>query len=219
MIGKTYIRRVTETETTWADIQEAAKHKQLGTILQSGDYIPLMLKDGRDIGLDIGRDENGRTYFIFHNSPQGGDHNYDNLCWRDSHLRNYEAVELFDLLPPYIQEIITPTRVVQYIDGERVVTEDKLFCLSKTQVFGWDDISEVKEQEDSQIDIFKDFKNRQKKFYPDDQPWKVRKYIPWWLRTNDLNQSNRSYKVDESGDLGGSYCHMKLGTIFAFCIE
>ena len=65
---RTNVRTTVEIETTWENIAAAAADGTLSDVLKSGDYIPFTLKNGDEVGLDIGRDESGRTYFIFHNT-------------------------------------------------------------------------------------------------------------------------------------------------------
>ena len=83
--------------------------------------------------------------------------------WRDSGMRRY-AQQVFELLPDDLRAVIAPTQIVQVLNGERIECEERLFCLSCTQVFGNDGNERLKtmEPEDSQLDIYKRRRNRVK---------------------------------------------------------
>lgn len=150
-----------EREASWVALKTAAKNGAL----KSGDKIPVTLKNGELITLTVGHDEKGKVYFCFENclnkerpvnsngAVTGG--------WKSFDIRHYLNNDLFTLLPDDLQAIIEPTEIVQIVDGERVVTKDKLFLFSKTQLFGKGDWSRI-EPEDTQIDIFATEKGRVK---------------------------------------------------------
>lgn len=196
---------------TWSDLRLAADEGRLDEIVISGDYLPLILKDGQDIGLDVGKDKKGRIYFIFHNL-MAKDHvmnwNWTNKGgWEASEMRRYVNEEVFQLLPDDLQEAIRPTRIIQVMDGERIETEDKLFCLSFTQVFGGN-FKKNHEPEDTQIDIFKTEKDRVKQ--RDGKTWY------WWLRSA-TSASPFGY-VYISGDSGASTANASYGVALGFCL-
>lgn len=150
-----------EREASWAALKTAAKNGAL----KSGDKIPVTLKNGELITLTVGHDEKSKVYFCFEDclneerpvnsngTVTGG--------WKSFDIRHYLNNDLFALLPDDLQAIIEPTEIVQIINGERVVTKDKLFLFSKTQLFGKGDWSRI-EPEDTQIDIFATEKGRVK---------------------------------------------------------
>ena len=51
---------------SWEDLKNAADNGTLEDMLESGDQIPVTLKDGHGILLDVGRDASGKFYFICH---------------------------------------------------------------------------------------------------------------------------------------------------------
>lgn len=150
-----------ETEASWMALKAAAKN---GT-LKSGDKIPVMLKSGEKITLTIGHDEDGNAYFCFEDclfdERPVNNRNTNAGGWKAYDIRHWLNNDLFALLPDDLQAIIEPTEIVQIIGGERVVTKDKLFLFSKTQLFGKGDWSRI-EPEDTQIDIFSTEKGRVK---------------------------------------------------------
>lgn len=211
------VRTVTEFETSWDKIAEAAATGTLDKLLKSGDYIPLTLTNGDEVGLDVGRDESGRTYFIFHNTPR--DRHYMNPewtnkgGWHDSDMRRYANEDIFALLPDEVKTIIKPTKIVQVLNGERIETSDNLFCLSATQVFGKSDYWQEQEPEDTQIDIFRDPHARSKVWLGADEgcaSW-------WWLRA--AGGDNYFRHVNADGSIADGTAHNEGAVALGFCIE
>lgn len=150
-----------EREASWAALKTAAENRTL----KSGDKIPVTLKNGERITLKVGYDKADTPYFCFEDClnkelPVNSDGTVTG-GWKSFDIRHYLNNDLFALLPDDLQAIIEPTEIVQIINGERVVTKDKLFLFSKTQLFGKGDWSKI-EPEDTQIDIFSTEKERVK---------------------------------------------------------
>lgn len=170
----------TEKQSTWAALKAAIHNGVADKVIHSGDMIPVTLKNGKELVLDVTRDEKGEIYFIFHDclserhcmnmggTTKGG--------WAATNMRKYIHEEILPLFPDDLQAAIEPTKIVQIINGERIECEDKLFCLSYTQVFGkdWPRINE-REPEDSQLDIFMTERARVKEI-DGETAW-------WWLRS------------------------------------
>ena len=98
------------------------------------------------------------------------------------------------------------------MDGERVETEDKLFLLSKTQVFGkgrWSD----REPEDTQLLCFLREKDRVKECGDNGTWW-------WWLRSPEASGSSSFAYVFGHGGGGSSYYYASgsYGVAFGFCL-
>ena len=191
---------------------EDLKSRAESGALRSGDIIPITLKDGRKLELEVGRDESGKVFFVFRDILEF--HQMNNSWtnkggWEASEMRRYANNEVYALLPDELQAIIQPIKVVQIWDEERHETVDKLICLSETQVFGKDGWDEGEQDpEDTQLDIFKDRRGRIKNY-------DVSAGI-WWLRsasgTTNFRYvySNGSESVD---DASGAY-----GLVLGFCI-
>lgn len=205
-------------ETTWEEIGKYAAEGRLDALLQSGDYIPLTLTNGDEVGLDIGRDDTGKFYFIFHNSMR------DRHCmnpkwtnrdgWRGSDMRRYANEDVYNLLPDETKSVIKPTTVVQVLDGERIETSDNLFLLSATQVFGKDKYLEAQETEDTQIDIFRDPHARCKVLCPGTDKART---SWWWLRS--VNFSDMFSSADTDGSSSCSNASNSGAVVLGFCIE
>lgn len=209
------IRTWTEKESTWAELKALAEAGKLDEVLNSGDNIPVTLKNGEEVSFDVGRDEGGKVYFIMHNclkEPKPMNSECTNKGgWEESEMRKYLNEEVIKLLPDELQEVIKPTKIVQAWDGKRRETEDKLFLLSRTQVFGKDKNYEAIEPDDSQIDIFGTGRSRVKERESRRTAW-------WWERSPYVNNSNYFCNVTSSGNSCNNYANASNGVAPAFCI-
>ena len=201
--------------TSWAELKAFSEAGKLGEVLKSGDNIPVTLKNGEKVSFDIGKDESGKIYFVMHNCLKetkpmnGGCTNKGG--WEESDMRRYLNEEVIELLPDELQEIIKPTKIVQVWDGKRRETEDKLFLLSRTQVFGKRGNYEAIEPNDSQIDIFENQRERVKECEEVEDEY-------WWLRSPDSGNSYTFCRVYAGGAVYGIYTDLSLGVAPAFCI-
>lgn len=207
------IRTWTEKESTWAELKALAEAGKLGEVLNSGDNIPVTLKNGEEVSFDIGKDESGKIYFVMHNCLKESkpmNNKYTNKGgWEESDMRRYLNEEVIKLLPDELQEIIKPTKIVQVWRDKRRETEDKLFLLSRTQVFGKDTNYEAIEPEDSQMDIFKTKRNRVKEC--DGYGW-------WWERSPYYDNSGNFCFVSSFGFSAANFADGSGGVAPAFCI-
>ena len=210
------IRTWTEKESTWAELKALAEAGKLGEVLKSGDNIPVMLKNGEEVSFDIGKDESGKIYFVMHNclketkpmnrgcTNKGG--------WEECEMRKYLNEEVIKLLPDELQEIIKPTKIVQIWDGKRRETEDKLFLLSRTQIFGKNEWYESIEPNDSQIDIFENPKECVKRTHD----YEASCY--WWLLSPHPNNITSFFLVGMDGMVSYDHAYRLHGVVPAFCI-
>ena len=202
--------------TSWAELKALSEAGKLGEVLQSGDNIPVTLKNGEEVSFDIGKDESGKIYFIMHNclkekkpmnskwTNKGG--------WEKSDMRRYLNEEVIELLPDELREIIKPTKIVQIWDGKRRETEDKLFLLSRTQMFGKNRDYEPIEPNDSLIDIFENQRERVKECE------KLEEVYYWWLRSPGSGLSGGFCSVRAGGAVGSIGADYSFGVAPAFCI-
>lgn len=134
------IQKMTTVGTTWAALKSAADDGSIRNLIDSGNKIPLTLKNGENITVDATYDENGNLFFVIHDCMED-EHAMSKkastvVCWACSEMRNYLNQTVFDLLPDDLQAVIKPTTISQVVNNETIVTEDKLFLLSRTQVYG-----------------------------------------------------------------------------------
>lgn len=199
-----------EREASWTALRTAAKNGAL----KSGDKIPVTLKNGERITLTVGHDEHGKAYLCFEDCLEDtrpvNDENTTAGGWKAFDIRAWLNNDLFALLPDDLQAIIEPTEIVQIVDGERVVTKDKLFLFSKTQLFGKGDWSRI-EPEDTQIDIFATEKGRVKEC-GQHGTW------PYSTRTPYDGGTSNVCMVNVSGGANGDNAGSSRGVAPGFCI-
>lgn len=128
--------------------------------------------------------------------------------WRDSEMRRFVTKEILPLLPDDLLDVITPTKIRQIRDSEELISEDKLFLLSYTQVFG----GEWKiEPDDTQLEIFKRGTHRVKGGAEGDASW-------WWLRSG-IGAGNYFATVGTGGSGNFSDAANSGGVVLGFCLD
>lgn len=180
------------TETTWAEVKERANARKIS----SGERFIFSMKSGGQVTVKATRDtKNGKLFFVAEDCLKDGHpmnkKDTNEGGWAASYMRDYLNKTVFTLLPDDLQEVIAPASIVQIVDGERVESQDKLFLLSKTQVFGECRESEF-EPEDAQLDIFLREEDRVKEC-GDHGTWF------WWLRSPLTSSSSLFCSVNSFG--------------------
>lgn len=207
-----FIKTMATYETSWDALKAAVNDGSIREMLHSGDRIPVTLKTGEAVEFDATYDENGNLFFVMHNCMDEehvmNKQNTNKGGWAACDMRKYLNKTVFALLPDELQAVIKPTTITQVIDGETVVTEDKLFLLSRTQVFGKGAWSE-KEPDDTQLDIFKTERDRVK-MCGENGTWY------WWLRS--AANSNYFSGVNTNGYYGGNYANYSYGVALGFSL-
>lgn len=201
-------RNSTITFDSWATL----KAGRLG--LNSGDKIPVTLKSGEEIELVYTRDENGNGYMVLDNclfdEHVMNKKNTNAGGWKDCEMRRFLNDTILNLLPDDLQAVIEPTTIKQVLGGKDVECEDKIFLLSKTQVFGKGDWTD-KEPDDTQLDIFLTERSRVKEC-GDNGTWF------WWLRSPLSSNTTSFCLVFNSGFSYDSSATNSVGVAFGFCI-
>lgn len=207
-----FIKTMATYETTWKALKAAVADGSIRELLHSRDQIPVTLKTGEKVIFDVTYDETGKLFFVMHDCMDKEhvmNERFTNAGgWPACYMRRYLNDTVFDLLPDDLQAVIRPTTITQVIDGETVTCEDKLFLLSKTQVFGrgpWT----TKEPDDTQLDIFLTERDRVK-LCGDKGTWF------WWLRSANANYYFSC--VSTSGSDGSGNANYSYGVALGFCI-
>lgn len=196
------ITRNVTVETGW-DWHKIAADLRAGTSpLQSGDELDVGL--GRKVV--FGRDESGRAFFTFKDAI-GESEFGSSAVWETSFIRRKLNENFLRTLPDDLIEEIQLYKSTQTVDDVEYTTGDYLFLLSGTQVFGWDDDND--DPNESQIDIFKDSRNRIKKYEG--------RECPWWLRS--AYNYYDAYYVSNYGYSYTSYANSPHAVCPSFCLE
>ena len=207
-----FIKTMATYETTWNALKAAVADGSIRELLHSRDQIPVTLKTGEKVIFDVTYDETGKLFFVMHDCMDK--EHFMNAHWTNAggwpacNMRRYLNNTVLDLLPDDLQAVIKPTTITQVIDGETVTCEDKLFLLSRTQVFGrgpWT----AKEPDDTQLDIFLTERDRVK-LCGDHGTWF------WWLRSAS---GSGSFNYVSSGGYGsGDGADASGAVALGFCI-
>lgn len=197
----------------WEDLADFDKPKP-------GDQIQIALNNDEQIALDVTRDASGKLFFVANDCLTAGrmmGRESSVNGWQGMSLRHYLNNDFYALLPEELKAMIVPTKIVQVVRGQRIECEDKIFCLSKTQVFGRDhsdgDEWATEEPEDTQLEIFKSRKNR----------IKLRGInggvSHWWLRSPHTIDSSAFSRVTQVGGHNYYFADYEYGVCFSFCIQ
>lgn len=200
----------TVTPGEWADLKTAVEAGEI----KSRDLIHFNLKTGEEVAARATHDMNGNLFFVLEDCLED-EHAMNKRStnkggWAESDMRKHLNKTVFNLLPDELQALIKPTKVVQVLDGERVECEDKLFLLSRTQVFGKGNYSEY-EPEDTQLDIFHTEKSRVKECADHGTWW-------WWLRSPYSQSSSYFCGVNYAGASNNYNAYTANGVAFGFSI-
>lgn len=209
------LRKWKQESIDWHDLTTQAKLGHLQEHLQEKDEITYIGKDGiartvvaakvTDTGaLFIAKDLHARR--PMYNRLTG-----KLLSWAESDDRKTMNTEDLALLPDDLVAEITPRRIVQLIGGEEVVTEDKLWRPSATEMFGrgeWG--TECDGPDEEQLPIFKTEADRVKNFNGE----------TWWYATRSPLSSSTTgfcivYHTGVAYSNGATHAH---GVAFGFLI-
>ena len=200
--------------TSWKHIRDCILSSNIDW-LPSGTVIPITLKNGDKLDVQVARDKSGKVYFIFRDCWP------ERLCmseeeckdgWADSDLRAYANDEdngIISLFPDDLKALICHTKIQYKLNGKLITCADKLFCLSMTQVFGngsWHENEPV----DSQLDIFQNGSRSRVKNLDGSAVW-------WWLRS--AYYDNYFYYVTTYGNNYGTNAYNSGGVALGFCLE
>lgn len=147
----------------WESIYYTVKNGKMP--FSVGDTITGELKDGREFTVEVAAInpyEQNTVALVFKDIVDYHCMNKERANkggWRDSDMRKWLNEEFIELLPDDLREVIKERTIVQKQDGVEIVSTDKLWLPSRTEVCGGDYLTNVG---DVQFDLFKDKRNRAK---------------------------------------------------------
>ena len=133
------------------------------------------------------------------------------LNWRDCDLRGRLNSEYLAALPDELAALITPRTITQVIGGETIVTEDKLWLPSATELFGKDGwYAECDGPDEEQLPAFVTERDRVKCLGDE----------TWWYWTRSPLSSSTTYwcSVYSNGNATSSNATVAGGVAFGFKI-
>lgn len=210
------IQRKTTVELSWEAIATAAKVDKLHELLCLGDEIPVELKTGEQVVLQLVDLTTGdRPCFMLKdclkeeqpmnktNTNKGG--------WKDSWMREWLNGTMLQLLPDELQAIIVPRVIKQRIGGEVVETEDKLWLPSFAEMFGENKDWAPADEGDAQFQLFQTERSRVKECGNRGTWW-------YWLRSPYGSYSTTFCSVYSSGNAINVSASYACGVAFGFCL-
>lgn len=187
--------------SSWADIAEMVRAGYAYRLLEIGDTISFKMKNDTDATFEVAAINpygKNAVVLVMQNclpDQQCMDEEYtyaDSGGWKNCKMRKYLNEEIFPLLPDELQSVITTRKIVQKIDGEEYVSEDKLWLPSQTEMFG--DCPSNMDVDDVHFPLYKDERSRVKQI-GNSTAW-------YWLRAPCADSSSCVRLVYYSGDLG-----------------
>lgn len=211
------IKRQTTVPTSWVEIKEVAKNGELRELLQLGDELPITLKTGEEVTLQLADMTLGdRPCFVLkdclRDEKQMNKRSTNEGGWEKCFLREYLNETIFHMLPDELQEIIVPRVIRQKLDGETIETEDKLWLPSFTEMFGANaDWATADADDERQFQLYKTERSRVKECGDRGTWW-------YWLRSPRGSSSTDGCRVDSYGGADGTSASYSRGVAFGFCI-
>ena len=212
------ITRQTSVPTSWAEIKEYAQADKLRELMQLGDELPIELKTGEKVTLQLADMTLGdRPCFVLKDCMKdekpmnkratnaGG--------WEKSFMREWLNGTVLHLLPDELQEIIVPRTIKQKLGDATVETADMLWLPSFTEMFGTGRAADwaPADEGDAQFQLFTTERSRVKECGDRGTWW-------YWLRSPYGSDSAYFCIVSSGGSANGGGASYSRGVAFGFCI-
>lgn len=205
----------TERPFDWAEIAEAAQRGTLTQLLQERDEVTFTCTDGVARTAMAAKVTNTGALFamteVHTERPMYRRLPGKLLSWAECDERQAMNTEDLAMLPDDLVAVIAPRRIVQLIGGEEVVTEDKLWAFSATELFGRGGRhTESDGPDEEQLDVFKTEAARVKNC----------KGETWWYNTRSpLASSTTHFCATHSlGTANSTHATLANGVAFGFQI-
>ena len=131
--------------------------------------------------------------------------------WKDSEMRTYVNVNVYDNLSQEVKDVIKPVNKLTS-EGNRstniITTSDKLFLLSEVEIFGSTTWSAS--GEGSQYQYFADGGSKIK--------YQTGSSSYWWERSPSISYTNGFCSVNYYGSANSDIAYMTNGVVFGFSI-
>lgn len=211
------IRKTITSEIEWNTIKKAQADGKLQELLQVGDELDITLKTGEALTVQAGGTTENGLRFVLKNcmkDMRGMNKRMTNKGgWRDSEMRLWLNETIFHMLPDELQEIIIPRRIVQTMDGEALVSEDKLWLPSFTEMFGKENAEDwaPADTDEMQMELFTTEHSRVKEVPGNGTWW-------YWLRSPFGSDSAYFCIVSSHGYAYYNSASNAHGVAFGFCL-
>lgn len=214
---KTSIEKRYKKETTWKDIAQAIHAGRASDLLEVGDRIPFTTKHGIEAAVVVAHiKDNKEVYFALEDAWEQMamvDKISDGklLSWAECNVRKHLHEKVLVDLPDDMAAVISKRTIKQNIGLDVKITEDKLWLLSHTEVFGRDDRAAADGEDEFHFDLFNDERSRVKQRNGE---------TDWYsLRTPRSGSSTIFRFVHGGGGANGHTATFTYSVCFGFCIK
>lgn len=203
-------------DSTWRELAEAIRSGHAKEVLQLGDEIDITTKRGHAATVQVVHVKDNEVYFALKDAWEQMamvDKISDGklLSWAESNVRKHLQEKVLTDLPDDMAAVISKRTIKQKIGSDVKITEDKLWLLSHTEVFGRDDRAEADDADEFHFDFFDDERSRVKQ-RNGETDW-------WWLRTPHSGSSTYFRIVHNLGVAYSNNATYTSSVCFGFCIK
>lgn len=203
-------------DSTWKELQDAIREGRAMEVLQLGDEIDITTKHGHAATVQVVHIKHNEVYFALKDAWEQMamvDKISDGklLSWAESNIRKHLQEKVLTDLPDDMAAVISKRTIKQKIGSDVKITEDKLWLLSHTEVFGRDDRAEADDAGEFHFDFFDDERSRVKQ-RNGETDW-------WWLRTPRSGSSTTFRIVTNFGSAASHAATTANSVCFGFCIK
>lgn len=203
-------------DSTWRELAEAIRSGHAKEVLQLGNEIDITTKRGHAVTVQVVHVKDNEVYFALKDAWEQMamvDKISDGklLSWAESNVRKHLQEKVLTDLPDDMAAVISKRAIKQKIGSDVKITEDKLWLLSHTEVFGRDDRAEADDADEFHFDLFGDERSRVKQ-RNGETDW-------WWLRTPRSGSSTNFRGVYDYGNAGSISAANTNSVCFGFCIK
>ena len=204
----------------WATIIAACQANKIPTTWKVGDSCNMTINN-KTYAIDIiGKnhddyaDDSGKAPLTFQLHDCYGDtkkmnsSNTNSGGWGETEMRTTHLPAILALMPTEVQNGIREVFKKYFISGTSsmiVGQQDKLFLLSRTEIFG----SDYSQGEGTQYDYYKAGNSKVKKWNGS--------AAAWWVRSPSVGSSTSFIVVSSSGSENGDIAGNARGVAFGFC--
>lgn len=202
------MRKALHTYISPAELKKAIEEGRGPVVIAPFDEIDIVMDTGDQITAVCGYVDNKMARFVFKDCLDNAVMNekLDNKTgYCKSFGRKHVLEGIYPHLPPEWKSIITPRKITEIVNGEKVEYADPLWLPSATDVFGqpedgyWEDIDGS-----FQLEIFKRERDRVKECMGNET-------CLWWLRSVIATDTAYFCHVNTSGSAGSSDAYYSLG--------
>lgn len=203
-------------DSTWKELQDEIRAGRAMEVLQLGDEIDITTKHGHAATVQVVHITHNEVYFALKDAWEQMamvDKISDGklLSWAECDVRKHLQEKVLTDLPDDMAAVISKRTIKQHIGSDVKITEDKLWLLSHTEVFGRDDRAAADGEEEFHFDFFCDERSRVKQRNGE---------TDWYsLRTPRSASSTNFRYVGNTGAAYSNYATTTGSVCFGFCIK